>query len=254
MYRRIVLGVFTTALSTLASAAQFPREQPTVSALGNANQQFGISVNSPSISASDARISVVRLREPRKAQRLYTKALKAWVDRKPAEAERRLDQALKVYPTFPEALTLYGAIQDSLQQSKAAEKSLRSAIQIDPTYSLAYVVLAGVYNRQSRFDQAQAMSDRARSAGADTWLVQYEIARSLIGKKEYDPALTITESALHRKHGALLHLAKAHALAGLKRFRQCMTELRTYIHDDPNGEGSQSARNMLAQLQTVEGK
>jgi len=252
MSKGIVFVLFVTTLFGSAVAAQSRLEKHRASALGNTNQRSGIGLNSRSIATSEARISVVRLREPTKAQRLYEKALKAWIERKPAEAQHRLDQALKIYPTFPEALTLYGGIQGSLQQTKAAEETLQSAIQIDPTYPLAYVVLAGVYNRQSRFDEAKAMTERALSEGLNTWLVQYEIARSLIGKKEYDPALTITQGALRKKHGALLHLAKAHALAGLKRYRQCKTELQTYLHDDPDGEGAQSARDLLVRLQSVE--
>jgi hypothetical protein len=30
-----------------------------------------------------------------------------------------------------------------------------------------------------------------------------------------------------------------------------MTELRTYLHDEPDGEGSKSARNLLVQLQNA---
>jgi tetratricopeptide (TPR) repeat protein len=194
MSRGVVLFSFI-ALFGIAGTAQSGGEKPRVPALGNANQQSPSSIGARSMTGADARISVVRLREPRKGQRLYNKALRAWADQKPAEAERRLEQALKIYPTFPEALTLHGGIQASLQHWKAAEESLRSAIQIDPTYPPAYVVLAGVYNGQSRFEEAQGATQRALSAGADTWDVHYEIARTLIGKREYTHALTITESA-----------------------------------------------------------
>jgi len=148
-------------------------------------------------------------------------------------------------------LTLYGLLRASSQQWSTAEVSLLSAIRTDPGYSLAYVVLAGVYNGQLRFDDPQEAINQALSAGVDTWDVQYEIARSLIGKQEYDRVLSITETAQHRKHNPLLHLAKAHALLGLKRYRQSITELQTYLHHEPNDEGSRNARNLLALLQTI---
>ena len=74
------------------------------------------------------RISTVRLKEPRTAQELYEKAMTAWLKQKPAEAQRWLEQALEVYPKFPEALTLYGGIQAALHKWTSAEQNLQAAI------------------------------------------------------------------------------------------------------------------------------
>jgi tetratricopeptide (TPR) repeat protein len=157
---------------------------------------------------------------------------------------------LKLYPSFPEALTFYGGIQSTLQQWRSAEEKLQSAIRVDPTYSPAYVVLAGIYNAQSRFDDARNATERALSAGANTWDLEYEIARALIGKQQYESALAITEAALRSKHhGTLLHIAKAHALLGLRRNTQAVTELRAYIQYRPDGEGSEHARALLTRIQ-----
>lgn len=205
-----------------------------------------------SLAVANARVSIVRLREPLKARRLYEKALKAWIHEKPTEAQRGLDQALKVYPTFPEALTLSGGIQGALQQWARAEQSLQAAIQSDSHYSPAYIVLAGIYNAQARFDEAWVAAQQALSAGADNWELQYEIVRALIGKQEYESALAITEGALRlNDHGSLLHLAKPHALLGLRRYPQAATELSVYLRDEPSGEGSQDARDLLQQVQTI---
>jgi tetratricopeptide (TPR) repeat protein len=205
--------------------------------------------------AADARISVVRLREPRKAQQLYNKALNSWAEQKPEEAEHWLDLALKIYPTFPEALTLRGGIEASLGHWTRAEQSLQVVIQMDPGYSAAYVLLAGVYNSKSRFQDAQEASEQALSAGAENWDVQYEIARAMIGKEQYESALAVTEAALgYKRHGSLLHLAKAHALVGLLRYRQAAAELRTFLHYQPSGDGSEQAHALLDALQSAVGE
>jgi tetratricopeptide (TPR) repeat protein len=177
----------------------------------------------------------------------------AWLKHKTAEAVHRLEQALQLYPPFPEALTFYGGLQASLQQWEPAERSLRAAIQSDPSYSPAYAVLAGVYNAQARFNEAEEAAQQALSEGADSWDVQYEIARALIGKKDYETALTITDSAMRSTpHGSLMHLAKAHALAGLGRYPQAATELRAYLSYQPDGEGSERARDLLNQIEGAE--
>ncbi|HVN19112.1 MAG TPA: tetratricopeptide repeat protein [Dongiaceae bacterium] len=201
--------------------------------------------------SEDNRISIVRLKVPRKARALYQKALDAFTKSSHAETQRNLDEALKIDPEFPEALTLYGGMQAAEQQWGAAEQRLQAAIDIDPTYPPAYIVLAGVYNSQSRFDDAQRATEQALSAGANTWDVQYEIVRTFMGKGQYENALATCEQALRGKHGTLLHLARGHALLGLGRYPEAATEFKTYLHDDPAGEGSADARDLLQKLDIV---
>jgi len=199
----------------------------------NTNQKPQYQTGRPVRGAVDARVSVARLSVPRKARQLYEKALEAWQQQKPAEAQRKIDQALKIEPAFPEALTLNGFMQASHRQWASAEQSLQASIRSDPNYCPAYIILAGVYNTQERYDEAQDAAQRATSAGVDTWSVQYEIARVLIGKREYENALAIADAALRSKHGSLLHVAKAHALLGLRRYSEAAAELRNFFVMSP---------------------
>ena len=248
MFRYIVFSAFLS-LFTADGVAQALPDKPAESPQYKSNPIVETNPPAHTKGVADARVSIARLREPPKARQLYEKAMNAWVKQKPAEAQRRLEQALSVHPTFPEALTFYAGIQASLQQWASAERSLQSAMQADPNYSPAYMVLAGVYNAQARFDDAQEATQRAIAAGADSWNVQYEIARALMGKGQYETALTVTDAALRsNQHRSMLHLAKAHALLGLRRYLQAATELRTCVQDEPEGEGSAQARDLLNQI------
>lgn len=217
--------------------------------LSSGSQPPSIGVDGRSVPRSEQRISVARLKVPRKVRQLYDKAFKAFQKDKSATAKRKLDEALQQYPAFPEALTLCGVIQFNLNQWEAAERNLQAAVRSDPAFPPPYVLLGDLYNRELRFDDALATTERAVALTPDTWLVQYEIARALIGKHLYDRALTISDAALRSNQGTLLHLARAHALAGLKRYPQAAAELRAYLHYQPAGEGSQHARDLLLQLQ-----
>lgn len=111
------------------------------------------------------------------------------------------------------------------------------------------MVPAGVYNAQLRFDDAQEFTQHAVATGANTWDLQYEIARVLIGKRQYESALETAETALQLKQrGSLLHLAKAHALLGLRRYSQAATELSTYLRYQPSEDGSQHARDLRQKI------
>ncbi|HTT19616.1 MAG TPA: tetratricopeptide repeat protein [Candidatus Sulfotelmatobacter sp.] len=248
MLRYIVFLSFSV-LSSIASVAQAPGDRSTRPQEKSADQRSPDNIGGGALGTAETRVSVARLRVPPKARHLYEKAVEAWGKKEPAEAQRDVDQALKIDPTYPEALTLYGFIQASLQQWGSAETGLEAAIESDPNYWPPYVILASVYNTQERYDEAQDATRRALSAGANTWSVQYEIARALIGKGDYNDALMITEEALRLKHGSLLHVAKAHALLGLRRYPEAATELRAYLQYQPSGEGSQDARHILERLQ-----
>ena len=248
MFRYVVLFSFCTCFSLTSDAQRFGTN-PTHLLIIPGDQHAENRKVTRSGVAEGASISVARLREPHGAQKLYERALNATAKQNYAEAQRKLDKALKIYPPFPEALTLYGITHAMAHHWGQAEQNLQSAIQTDPTYAPAYVILAGVYNAQLRFDDAEEATQHAVAAGANTWDLQYEIARSLIGKRQYESALAIADTALHQKqHGSLLHLAKAHALLGLRRYPQAATELRAYLRYQPAGDGSQHARNLLQKI------
>jgi hypothetical protein len=61
----------------------------------------------------------------------------------------------------------------------------------------------------------------------------------------------VRDSGLRKKHGKLLHIAIAHALAGLRSYAQAQAELRAYLRFQPSGEGAEDARNLLNQIQQV---
>ena len=196
-------------------------------------------------------VSVARLRVPREAQGFYEKARKAFRKNRYAEAEHRLGQALQAYPAFPEALTMLGYIQLSLDEWEPAEQSLRAAVRTDPNFGLAHIVLAFLYNTEHRFDDAAASARRAGELAPDSWVVQFEMTRALLGKGQYDSALSVSDAALHKNRGTLLHVVKAQALMGLKRFREASTELQTYLQYQPAGELAQHAHDLLKEIQSA---
>lgn len=251
--RTIALAcIILFSVRCLAQASQTIRSQDPE--LNMENQEPSIAVRAPSQQVVEGAISIARLSVPRKAREIYEEAHKEFFrEHKYAEAQRKLEQALQLYPAFPEALTLCGLIQLDRKQREPAERSLQAAVRNDPTYGTAYLVLSDLYNRELRFDDALAMSQRA-VALIDSWLVQYEMARALIGKHQYGLALDTSDAALRTNRGTLLHVAKAHALIGLGRYSEAAAEFRTYLNYQPAGEGSQDAHDLLRRIQSVMGQ
>jgi tetratricopeptide (TPR) repeat protein len=177
MFRYLVL-LCSCLLCCVWSVAQNPAEEPTGLALNNSALNSKKISDARSARPIDARISIRRLKVSHKARRLYEKALDAWGRHAYADAQKKVDEALRLDPIFPEALTLLGGIQAADQQWSSAEQNLRAAIGSDPSFSPAYIILAGVYNTQERYEEAREAAEHALEAGTATWAVQYEIARA----------------------------------------------------------------------------
>ena len=227
LLRTVVLAVLTSVLS-LSAVGQRMAEPIAEPSRENSTPQLRKAPQPRSAGVLDAHISVARLRVPGKARHLYENAITAWIRHDAGKAQRQLEKALQIDPRFPEALTLDAFMHATRQQWGYAEQRLQAAIECDPGFAPAYVVLAGVYNAQSRFNDAQRATQQAVSTGSTAWPLQYEIARSFIGKGEYERALAVTDAALSSEHIPLISLAKAHALLGLRRYAPAIDQLRAF--------------------------
>ena len=228
---RAIVG-FGIVLFSVGCVAQQSRPIPSSDTGPVPRRETGrplIDILNPPQQLPERSVSIVRLRVPRKSRELYEKARNAFGKHRYAEAQHMLHQALQGYSAFPEALTMSGYIQICL--------------------GLAHIVLADLYNTERRFDDALAAARRAVALMPDSWVVQFEMARALLGNGQYDSALRISDAALGANGGTLLHVLKAHALIGLERYPEAVTELQMYLQYQPLGELSQNAHDLLDQIQ-----
>ena len=249
---RTVFGFAGMVLFSVGCVAQQPRPIPSSdpsAVQSRESERPVIDILEPPHQLPERSISMVRLRVPRKSRELYEKARKAFAKHRYAEAQHMLNQALQGYSSFPEALVMSGYIQICLSEWELAEQNLLAAARTDPTYGLAPIVLADLYNTERRFDDALAAARQAAVLIPDSWVVQFEMARALLGKGQYHSALSIGDAALRANGGTLLHVLKAHALIGLERYPEAVTELQTYLQYQPLGELSENAHDLLDQIQ-----
>jgi len=166
-----------------------------------------------------ATISAAQLRVPGKARDAYRKARFAMSENKLGDAARYIEKALSSYPRYTEALTLRAALE--MQDTKSSERAkddAEKAIEYDPNYAEAYIVLGAAYNYLRQFDDAIRTLDRAIALLPAIWQGYYEMSVALLGKGDFVGGLRQAEraSSLDSGNHPDLDLVKAYCYVGLK--------------------------------------
>jgi tetratricopeptide (TPR) repeat protein len=197
-----------------------------------------------------ATVSVAQMKVPAKARQLFEKAQAALDKGKLEAADRYVTEALQIYPDFAEALTLRGLMSLDAKRLDDAAASLEKSIQADNSYANGFIVLGAVYNMQSRFDDAIRVLDRGVTLTPQSWQALFELGKAELGKGNYEVAMRRLNKAsdLATEQYPPLHLAKAHALLGMRNFSEATSELEAYLEQDPKSPNAAEVRESLNQV------
>ncbi len=198
-------------------------------------------------------VSLSQIRVPAKARALYEKAARSMSRGKLDDAFNKVNAALAIFPNFPEALSLRGALEANAGKQNEAIADLRQAMQYDPNYALAYLTLASIYNSNAQFADALVVLDEAERLAPNAWQTYYELARAQAGAGKFADSLRNAERASELEGGPQkelpeLHLVRANALIGLRDLPRARQELEAFLAHQPNGHLADEARTVLEQL------
>jgi tetratricopeptide (TPR) repeat protein len=107
-----------------------------------------------------ATVSAVRLAVPAKARSQYEKACDALKKKKLDDAEQHVRNAIQKYPKYPAAWVMLGQVLQDEQKMNEAHDACSQPISVDPTYLPPYLCLAGLLNREKKWDDLLTWSDR----------------------------------------------------------------------------------------------
>ncbi len=210
------------------------------------NDGKAVAAGGPSVSLSEMRV-------PAKARSLYEKAARSMSRGKLDDALSKVNAALAIFPEFPEALSLRGALEANAGKQNEAIADLQNALQLDPNYALAFLTLASIYNSSGRFADALIVLGEAERVAPNAWQTYYELARAQTGTGKFADALRNAERASELQGGPQkelpeLHLVRANAFIGLGELPRARQELETFLAHQPNGHLADEARAVLDQL------
>jgi len=160
-----------------------------------------------------------------------------------------LENAIRLYPQYREAVLLLGTAYMDKQDWSKAEPVLKRVLALDPKTTSAYFALGELYLRQKKFGDAE--TNMLSGIRLEPKSVQ---GHFLLGRLYYELG-DLPKSGPHV--GTALQLdpkfARGHLLAAniLLRARQtenALVEFEEYLRLEPNGEFAEQARQTVARL------
>jgi tetratricopeptide (TPR) repeat protein len=197
-------------------------------------------------------VSISQMKVPGKARKLFDKALSAFQAAHLDDALNLVQKAIGLYPDYAEALTLRGVMNLQRGNTEKAEPDLQKAVELDYSDSRSFVALAALYNTEGKYDNALLILDRGMSVHPNSWTALSEQARAEIGLHHYDEALkTLAKIDRYAPPTACyLHLFRAQAFLGKNNIPAAVEQIKTFLAKEPNGQNADTARKMLAKLET----
>ncbi|HXD33426.1 MAG TPA: tetratricopeptide repeat protein [Pyrinomonadaceae bacterium] len=174
-----------------------------------------------------------------------------------------LQNAIRIYPKYFEALLLLGTAYMDQSNWDKAEQTLTQALEIYPRAANALFALGELYLKQNKNTDAEKvlfrgleLEDRSWQAHLSLGHVYWNMARKLTDETQYRPLLeksySQTKRALELKPDfAGAHLLKGNLLFKATRFKEAVQEFEEYVRLDPTGQFVDQTRALVQKIKVA---
>jgi cytochrome c-type biogenesis protein CcmH/NrfG len=190
-----------------------------------------------------------------KAKAALDKGMQALRDDKLVEAEKALDQSMKLAPNNPHVLYVQGVLELKKHEWTKAQSVLEKAAQMEPNSARALAALGMALCNQKKY--AEAIPPLERSLGLDPsggWETHWSLAESYYHSQRFDEALKVSQQAEAESNGRVpqVDLLVARALTAVGRYEDSANVLREIVKNHSDGPEAVTARRFLERLTTDE--
>lgn len=242
------LGEFTVTVE----AAGYGNAQKEVSVRVPGRTQVDIYLRRLSAGGSPAGVPGRPLLAP-KAKQATEKGLQALSADKMGEAEKHVDEAMRLAPGHPDVLYVQGVLRLKQGYWAQAQNALEKATQIDPNHARAFAALGMAFCDQGNYAAAIAPLEKSLQLDANgTWETRWTLAKAYYHHKQYDDALKMSEDALAGANGKApeISLLVAQSLTAVGRYADAAQILREFLKDHADRRETTTARRWLQGLAT----
>jgi hypothetical protein len=191
-------------------------------------------------------ISVTSMAAPKDAMRAYEKAQKIRME-KPAEAEKELNKAVKIYPHFAAAWSLLGDIHRERNEFDAARTDYQQAISADPQFVNPSYGLTMIAAQEKKWADAIRLSDQVIKLNSAAYpLVYFLNAAANYNLQNFGAAEDSAKKfkALDTQHSHPdVCLLLSYVFSARQDYAAAAREIREYLALSPNSPDAESLNN-----------
>jgi hypothetical protein len=196
-------------------------------------------------------VSVAEMNVPKGAVKEFDKASELIAKQQWKKAIDELNRALALYPQYVKAYNNLGVVYARLGDRASERTALQKALSLDDHFAPAWVNLARMSIVDRDFTIAEGLLDKAIAltpTDSETLLI---LANVELMNLHYDQAIANSRKA-HSLGGdshSLVHFIAARAYEHENQIPDAVTELQTFLREEPTGERADAARRELVSLQ-----
>jgi len=185
-----------------------------------------------------------------KAKEALDKGLQALNENKLEQAQKSLDEAVKLAPGHPDVLYAQGVIYLKRREWVKAQDVLEKATQLDPESARTFTALGMAFIDQGKFEQAIPPLERSLKINPASSETHWTLAKAYYSHEQYDAALKEAQDALAESRGASpeIELLVAQSFTAVGRYEDAAQALRDYLKNHPKDAGAATARKWLDRL------
>jgi len=191
-------------------------------------------------------ISVTSMAAPKDAMRALEKAQKIKAE-KPAEAEKELTKAVKIYPQFAAAWTLLGDLHREHNDFNTARTDYEQAIAADPQFVNPSYGLAMIASQEKKWDDTIRLTEQVIKLNAAAYPLAYFLnAAANYNSQKFEPAEENAKKfkALDTQHShPEVCLLLSYLYSGRQDYAAAAGEIREYLTLVPNSPNAESLKN-----------
>ena len=182
-----------------------------------------------------------------KAKEALDKSLKALSENKISEAEKHVNEAVKLAPLHPDVLYVQGVVFLNQKNWARAQSALEKASQMDPTNARVFSALGMAFTDQGKYDQAIPALEKSLQLDAGTWETNWALGKAYYHRQQYDQALKTSQLALTESSGKApqIELLVAQALTAVGKYEDAAQALRDFLKNHGDRPEAATARRWL---------
>jgi TolA-binding protein len=239
------LGEFTVVVE----APGYPRAEKEFSVDANGRSQVDVYLRQAG-GGGDAPPRGRPLLAP-KAKKALDQASQSLSADKLSEADKHMNEAVRLAPGHPDVLYLEGVLLLKQRQWAKAREVLEKSTQLDPGHAQAFAALGMALCDQGKYDAAIAPLEKSLHLNSSsTWDTRWALAKAYYQRAHYDQALQMSEAALSASNGKApeIQLLVAQSLTAVGRYEDAAQTLRDFLRDHSDRREAATARRWLDRL------